>query len=192
MWATNYYNKNASRVFSLEPDFSDENFESWNICLPEEEEYTREQFEELENEQFYNFVLEDVASSIVEELKCKNISEWSESENYPVDRNYPATFFGEVSHEKQYSDGRLETYRIELCYRSGYYEWVNFDYDIIREVNRDEWYYTDYVDELSPYMEKKLQKEIKKIEQAYSKFTEPLEVVGRFSNGETVYRKVTS
>jgi hypothetical protein len=124
-------------------------------------------------------------------------------------RSFPSTTVGVIERMYQYKD-----FYVEVCVtpviRSGYYEGCNLDWNVEFNINGMNAYDTaDFsVDDIqycggmnrskavvyTKLAERKAQKMMNEIvnelETLYSMYSDKLEVVARFSNGETIYSKV--
>ena len=99
----------------------------------------------------------------------------------------PRSFGGRVIWEgrldKEYVDGSLIYAEVRVIVRSGYYEGINFDYEVDRDVE-----YEDVTE--TKKMEAKLNTMIRRVEKVLKENGDELRRVATFSNGETIYEAV--
>lgn len=169
----NFYNKNASHIFALssgnegnDDDFDPDDWESY---------------------------VQDVISNICDMLEkvggFRKMDEWEDD----APRSFQGRKFAAIKKYKTFpKDDEIEVC-IECIVRSGYYDGCNFDW-VVK-------YNNDPVDEgESGYFNSAsankwavgvVDKLVKLVEAAYKQYTERYTVAGRFSNGETIYNRVT-
>ncbi len=100
-------------------------------------------------------------------------------------RSFPSKSLGSFSNSLTIGDDEVEVY-VTPVIRSGYYEGCNLDWHIRLYVNGyEDDTYADNADVLRISNEY-----IEFIEDVFQKYSEPLGVTARFSNGETIYHKV--
>ncbi len=155
------------------------------------------------------FIWEDTRNNIADELSSNK--DFYINDKIEIDSelsSFPATSIGEFSDSIYYLSEELDV-QVILMTRSGYYEGFNLDYEIrfswdgIIYDSIDDMYgslseYADYkglfvAHQKSLYnkIEAKLNEFTSKIEQAYKLFSDETKVVAQFSNGETMYEKVS-
>ena len=100
-------------------------------------------------------------------------------------RSYPSTSIGSFSNSLSIGDDEVEIF-VTPVVRSGYYDGVNLDWHVRYYVNgyEDDTYSDTNIQSL-------LYGYIEFIENIFEKYSEPLVVTARFSNGETIYSKVS-
>ena len=112
------------------------------------------------------------------------------NESYDNNRNYGGLFVGEKTIFFNNKNKEIQA-TIKPIIRSGYCDGVNLDYEFTIS--------NQYGDELEDFekgaktifqkAKKALEKEIKSLEKIFSEVSTPLDVIARFSNGETIYQK---
>lgn len=169
MATSNFHNVNSSKIFAVE----------------------------LEDEWDYDDLLSNIKYSFDNNGKY-DISETGE-DPYEL-RSYPSRML--LSVEDSYGDLEEGFLTIKVCViiRSGYYSGVNldwvcfFDYDdsyeefedLVESMKYNDVYLTE---EQKQEILKRREDLIEYVEKQYEKLTIPLNVVARFSNGETIYEK---
>ena len=100
-------------------------------------------------------------------------------------RSYPSTSIGSFSNSLSIGDDEVEIF-VTPVVRSGYYDGVNLDWHVRYYVNgyEDDTYSDTNIQSL-------LYGYVEFIENIFEKYSEPLVVTARFSNGETIYSKVS-
>ncbi len=158
MSTPNFYNKNASKIFAVSEEFDEETQE----CISEN--------------------WRDAKDNIASELESKGYREVSISDN---DRNYPGEYFL----EKELVFWDLWRITIYAVVRGAYYSGTNFDWQVDVIKDRDEDYEEgDLCDIPVPMtVQAAIDREIKRIEKAFELYTDKLNCVGIFSNGEAIY-----
>ena len=183
MGASNFYNKNASRIFSIAGTFENEEGET----------------------EVDEFIYDDTKDNIFHELE--NFVRTDKSEDGLS--SYPGTIFAQKSEWKTFGGAEFGV-SIKCIVRSAYYDGANFDWEVeftdaggnvfdtvdesdIKDVLE---YYADsprVKGILAPHVAKWLEKTktalIEEVEKVYAMYTDQLVVVARFSNGETMYQK---
>lgn len=160
MSASNFFSKNTSVIYSYWLENTDDEFD------------------------FFQEDLENIQDEMIEDIKKELKIEWvhiHEDNRYDNERNYSWHIFGNILIEDNTEDEK--NINIDLITRSGYYQWVNFDYEYDIDNARND-------DTISDDMQKKLDKCIEAIEKSYNKFTLSLRRVATFSNGETIYEPI--
>jgi len=100
-------------------------------------------------------------------------------------RSFPSTSIGSFSNSIFIEDDDVEIF-VTPVIRSGYYDGVNLDWHVRYYVNGSE--NETYSDDINVL--RISNKYIEFIENIFEKYSEPLVVTARFSNGETIYSKV--
>ena len=156
------------------------------------------------NEDDLECLKESVGSQVVERFKGdKNINITDEDEN-DWNRNFPGHKFLRIVADRDFGDVYVSV-TVWAVIRSGYYEGANLDwerefsdgYDVSDKADFD---FDDVSDmnagmkkiqqaKANAWMEKYSEIIVEGLESVFSKNSRNLEVVGRFSNGETVYRE---
>jgi hypothetical protein len=200
MGTSNFYNKNASKVYafciSYEDDVLDENGESTGkkeIRQPEEYDWqdSVDYFREL----------------LSEHKGYDKKDSWEKNGL----RSYCGKVIGIIKEQKTFGDMDVIV-AIEIISRSGYYEGSNLDWNLSYcyyndfddsfnedDVKSDFVYYSDMNAGLATiqaknackWMEKTAESLVRFTEEVFEKCTTPLVVSARFSNGETWYQKAS-
>ncbi len=123
-------------------------------------------------------------------------------------RSFPAVIIGTVSVDKYYEKLDLDLeLEIDIIIRDGYYDGMNLDFEFNLFENRcsveidSELDFIDYAETdkqakqyegyARKWIEKASIKYAESIEETFSKHSTKLDVVARFSNGETIYTKAS-
>ena len=136
---------------------------------------------ELEND----FDYEDLVDNLESEFsKHPHFSDYGKSDPNEL-RSYSSKSLGSFSKSVRIGDDEVEVY-VTPVIRSGYYEGCNLDWHVGLYVNgyQDD----EYADDSLVTAICEVYTEF--IENIYSQYSEQLEVVARFSNGETIYNKI--
>lgn len=160
-------------------------------------------YENFEFQEVYNDFIEQVQ----EEFRAEFNKDFVEEDSFETGlRSYPGKIFGHLYPDFIY-DG-LDTY-VDICMvlisRSGYYFGGNLDWNITITVDSIAWDYGDEIeleyfsDEERREHEPKFRKQldtfleglIEQVEKIYERMTTPLRCVGRASNGEAFYEKIS-
>jgi hypothetical protein len=101
-------------------------------------------------------------------------------------RSFPSKSLGSLSKSVRIGDDEVEVF-VTPVIRSGYYEGCNLDWHVSLYVNgyQDDEYADDTL------VTAICEVYVEFIENIYSQYSEPLGVTARFSNGETIYHKVS-
>jgi hypothetical protein len=136
---------------------------------------------QLEDEWAY----EDLVYNLESEFDIHNdYSDYGKSDPHEL-RSYPSRSLGSFSDSLTIGEDEVEIF-VTPVIRSGYYEGCNLDWHIKLYVNGyEDDTYADNADVLRISNEY-----IEFIEDVFQKYSEPLGVTARFSNGETIYHKV--
>jgi hypothetical protein len=100
-------------------------------------------------------------------------------------RSFPSKSLGSFSNSICIEDDDVEIF-VTPVIRSGYYDGVNLDWHVRYYVNGSE--NETYSDDINVL--RISNKYVEFIENIFEKYSEPLVVTARFSNGETIYSKV--
>lgn len=195
MGASNFYNRNAKNVYAVLMDYED-------VVFDEDGNETEEtQMVACESWDYDNLV--DYVTELMDEQKVFNSVDRVEFYN---NRNYEATGIKSLVSYKSFGDVEVEVL-LTAVVRSGYYEGANLDWEINYYAGSG---YDDILDltyEFESQYENqgmaKIQKRnaekwatkvgeqmIEELERIFTQVSKPLEVVARFSNGETIYKEV--
>ena len=176
----NFHNVEASRIFAIE-------------CLDEME------YSDTKDNIFYNLESKFGKMKVFAEDKTSDDSL----------RSFYANVFAIVDGEYRTYDGE-DVYPVaEIIARSAYYSGANFDYNIkfnvwgeifedVEDINAEEIMYLSdfteaqaerYVEWMKKFLSEAQVKLREQIEEVFAENTIPLNVVARFSNGETMYEK---
>jgi hypothetical protein len=136
---------------------------------------------QLEDEWAY----EDLVYNLESEFDIHNdYSDYGKSDPHEL-RSYPSRSLGSFSDSLTIGEDEVEIF-VTPVIRSGYYEGCNLDWHIKLYVNGyEDDTYADNADVLRISNEY-----VEFIEDVFQKYSEPLGVTARFSNGETIYHKV--
>ena len=136
---------------------------------------------QLEDEWAY----EDLVYNLESEFDIHNdYSDYGKSDPHEL-RSYPSRSLGSFSDSLTIGEDEVEIF-VTPVIRSGYYEGCNLDWHIKLYVNGyEDDTYADNADVLRISNEY-----IEFIEDVFQKYSEPLGVTARFSNGETIYHKL--
>lgn len=182
MGTGNFLKKNASKYYAVMMAWEDDDGE---VVHPDDMDY------------------EWMEEGLVEGLELKGKS----SSGYEGNRNYPEKVVGWLSKSRMFMGLDVEV-MIEIVVRSGYYEGCNLDWNLYYTVEGDETDdYEDVLISLEGYCDnlglakangsrlikwiRKVEDElIEKVEGFFDSYTTPLDLVARFSNGETIYKEI--
>lgn len=169
MGTSNFHNVNASKIYACSIGENDSRY-----C----------DFEELKEQVIY--MLEN----------NKNYFEGFDVSDSHELRSYPSTVIGSLSKAK--NNMRVT---ISAVIRAGYYADANLDwiieYENVHTSNKilgdlvqtcEQWYEPVKKSDIK-WLETTANKLIKQMESIFAKISDPLDVIARFSNGETIYRK---
>jgi len=138
----------------------------------------------VSEEDEYSENWQDAKDNIASELTPKGYKEVSISDN---DRNYPGEYFL----EKEFVFWDLWKITIYAVIRGAYYNGTNFDWqvDVIKDSYKDYEEADLYEINVPKTVLEKINVEIRRIEKAFALYTDKLNCVGVFSNGEAVYER---
>jgi hypothetical protein len=173
MATSNFHNVNASKIFAVE--------------IEEEFDY------------------DDLIENLTSEFSAKESFRSGGSDEHEL-RSYPSKVLGSLFKSANFGDIEVCT-QISLIVRSGYYSGVNLDWQLKHTVCGEEVSVGDFKDvadywsrlnkglvtiqskNAEKWAEKTAEELIAEVEKVYKDFSTPLDVVARFSNGETIYKK---
>jgi len=194
MGTSNYYNKNASKIWSVETSYYDEDLN-----------------EEIEYECVWEDTRSNVSSGLEEIAKQKKRSYYEDS-NLDVKQlhSFPSTSIGEYSDYIEFCNTEFKVVLIPHT-TSGYYEGFNLDFDFNILVSGIYGKYENIADFLSDVkeflleenkalrmnlgnlqkrLESLLSEMIDEVESVFEMYSTSLEEFAKFSNGETIYKAV--
>lgn len=195
MGASNFYNRNAKNVYAVLMDYED-------VVFDEDGNETEEtQMVACESWDYDNLV--DYVTELMDEQKLFKAVDRVEFYN---NRNYEATGIKSLVAYKSFGDVEVEVL-LTAVVRSGYYEGANLDWELNYYAGSG---YDDILDLTYEFESQydnqgmaKIQKRnaekwatkvgeqmIEELERIFTQVSKPLEVVARFSNGETIYKEV--
>lgn len=181
MGAANFYFRNASRVFATLMAWEDEDGE---YQYPDEWE-----FQELIDD--FKAALKD-RFGFVGKLEDDS------------DRNYYGHGIGYVVRDRKFVDVDIQV-EVMIYLRSGYHDGACFDWDYrfytdgretddIEGVLEDAMYYTECrglmkanLKHLTTWLNRTLNEMTTEVEELFAQYSTPMDVIARFSNGETIY-----
>lgn len=193
MGTSNFHQKNASKIYSVETSYYDE----------ELEEYVQD-----------DLIWEDTrlnVSTALENLAKAKGRKYVEDDRIEISgelRSFPSTSIGSYFDSFDFHDIIFE---VELIAHttSGYYEGFNLDYEFIFRTDdmyedhnnlrdfiddyktygniSDEIY--DNIDKLEELFENKVKELTEELESVFEKFSVPLREIGGFSDGTSIYEK---
>lgn len=198
MGTSNFYYKNASKVFAINmsrevPVLDDEGNET--------DETETQHPEQWECQDTLDYIAEQMEGA---EHNFNRVTGW----NNDAPRSFPSTFIGKWWMEKSYAGVPIEVQIIATA-NSGYYEGACLDYDIKTFVSGNEYdevdpcdlsYHGNINNGLAKIIAPKANKWIEETKEQLSNDLEKLfaevcgivlEKVATFSNGETVYKQVS-
>lgn len=195
MGASNFYNKNANNVYAVLMDYED-------VVFDEDGNETEEtQMVQCESWDYNDLI--DYVNELMDEQKLFKVSDRVEFDN---NRNYEGTAIKSLVSYKSFGDVEVEIL-LTAVIRSGYYEGANLDWEINYYAGSG---YNDILDLTYEFESQndnqgmaKIQcrnaekwatnvgeQMIEELERIFTQVSKPLEVVARFSNGETIYKEV--
>ena len=198
MGTSNFYNKNASSIFAVSFSHEDEDGEF--------HDYSEFEYDDLKSNLLYELEKFNADKSNIEFLA-----------DYGTDRDdnrtFPSKVLGTLRVCKLYSNGVEVMIRLVPLIRSGYYEGVNLDWCIQFDICCDSFIdddldieyisqtleYDGYSKKMADYksglilswVEKTKDDMVEKLENIYKMYSDAYRVAARFSNGETMYEKVS-
>ncbi|WP_418181240.1 hypothetical protein ACNSOL_12085 (plasmid) [Aliarcobacter lanthieri] len=194
MATSNFYNKNSSKIWSVETSYFDEELN-----------------EQTEDEFIWKDTRDNVSSSLEKTSKEKNRN-YCEDDSLEIDqlRSFPSTSIG--AYWDYFTFCNTE-FKVELIPHttSGYYEGFNLDFQI--SLNADGIYgdynnLQDFIADVKEFLlednkalrmnlgnlQKRLEillsEMIDEVESIFGMYSTPLEEFAKFSNGETIYKTV--
>ena len=136
---------------------------------------------ELQDEYDYQDLVDNLESEFSTNI---DYSDYSKSDPNEL-RSFPSKSLGSFSNSICIEDDDVEIF-VTPVIRSGYYDGVNLDWHVRYYVNGSE--NETYSDDINVL--RISNKYVEFIENIFEKYSEPLVVTARFSNGETIYSKV--
>ena len=195
MGTSNFYNKNSSKVWSVETSYFDEELN-----------------EQIEDEFIWEDTRSNVSSSLEKISKEKSRS-YYEDDSLKVNdlRSFPSTSIGKYCDYFQFCNTE---FKVELIPHttSGYYSGFNLDFDInfcAVGIYGDYDNLDDFIGDIKEFLleenkalrmnlgnlqkrlEALLSEMIDEVESVFEMYSEPLKEFAKFSNGETIYIKQT-
>ena len=136
---------------------------------------------QLEDEYDYQDLLDNLESEL------NNHSDYSDYGKSDPDelRSFPSKSLGSFSNSTIIDDDEVEVY-VTPVIRSGYYEGCNLDWHVRYYVNG----YEDDTYESHTRIQTLVGVYVDYIEKIFNRYSEPLGVTARFSNGETIYHSI--
>ena len=195
MGTSNFHNENSSKIYAICMNYEDE--ETQETIYPESFE-----FEEAKEN------VKDCIAEMCKENKDISFDLFSYRDRSEC-RSFPSSVLCTISKSKYIGGLECEVVLTSIV-RSGYYEGANLDFQIDSLINGYDCeelysenecieqydYSSDYkgiskihAKHAYNWMGKTKDELIEKMELVYQNVSEPLSVVGRFSNGETIYQK---
>lgn len=195
MGASNFYNRNAKNVYAVLMDYEDVVFDEDGN---ETEETQMVQCEEWD----YNDLI-DYVNELMDEQKLFRVVDRVEFYN---NRNYEATAIKSLVAYKSFGEVEVEIL-LTAVVRSGYYEGANLDWDLNYYagsgyddiLNLSYEFESQYKNQgmakiqcrnAEKWAKEEGEKMVEELERIFTQVSKPLEVVARFSNGETIYKEV--
>ena len=160
---------------------------------------------ELENEFDYDDLIENLKSEF--NNQCKSWYEGNGNDPHES-RSYPSKVLGSIAESIQYKEFGIEC-KLSVIVRSGYYSGCNLDWNMEYSLGGDAFelddlaynlrYQLDFSKSKSEKYALMASKKMTKIENSmvelteriYGMYTDKIGVVARFSNGETIYSKLS-
>jgi hypothetical protein len=206
MGTSNFYRKNARSIYAVLMDYEDDVFDDEGKLTGEKE---MRQCESWDVDNLKEYVIE-LAIAKATEL---NYNEGIYTEKLPDDRNYEGVIITSLRCSKELAGVDIDL-EIQMLYRIGYYEGACLDWHTIVNIGNNKYIddeAEDVVDDrcywgswsglndgmlaiqaknIQKFINQKREEMINAVEEIFTKASMPLEVVERFSNGETIYRKI--
>jgi hypothetical protein len=194
MATSNFHNVNASKIFVVLTNYETPILDEDGEETDEMESRSPEDWECLE---FIDYLSEKIAES-------KNSTNYSKESEHEL-RSYPSTHLHSLAKHKTYNDVEVEVF-CHAYLRSAYYEGASLDWETEIKVNGYESSINDLEEDFGYQSENKglakihsrnalkwsenaLQELIDEMETIFESVSETYQVVARFSNGETMYKK---
>lgn len=195
MGASNFYNRNANNVYAVLMDYED-------VVFDEDGNETEEtQMVQCESWDYDNLI--DYVTELMDE---QTLFKAVERVQFSDNRNYEATGIKSLVSYKTFGDVEVEIL-LTAVVRSGYYEGANLDweinyyagsgYDDILNLSYE--FASQYDNQgmakiqcrnAENWAKKEGERMVEELERIFTQVSKPLEVVARFSNGETIYKEV--
>ena len=135
----------------------------------------------LEDEYDYQDLLDNLESEL---NNHSDYSDYGKSDPNEL-RSFPSKSLGSFSNSTIIDDDEVEVY-VTPVIRSGYYEGCNLDWHVRYYVNG----YEDDTYETHTRIQTLVGVYVDYIEKIFNRYSEPLGVTARFSNGETIYHSI--
>lgn len=195
MGASNFYNRNAKNVYAVLMDYED-------VVFDEDGNETEEtQMVQCESWDYDNLI--DYVTELMDEQKLFKAVDRVE---FYDNRNYEATGIKSLVAYKTFGNVEVEVL-LTAVIRSGYYEGANLDWELNYYAGSGYDNILDLTYEFESQNDNqgmakiqcrnaekwviKIRKQmVEELERIFTQVSKPLEVVARFSNGETFYKEV--
>lgn len=194
MATSNFYNKNASNVYAVLMDYEDVVFDE-----------NGNETEETQMVQCESWDYEDIVDYVNELMNESQTFKVSDRVEFSNNRNFEGTAIKSFVSYKTFGDVEVEIL-LTAVIRSGYYEGANLDWELNYYVGSG---YDDRVDFMYDFeyaydnqgmakiqcrnaenwATKEGERMVEALEDIFTQISNPLQVVARFSNGETIYAK---
>jgi hypothetical protein len=195
MGASNFYNRNAKNVYAVLMDYEDVVFDEDGNETEETEMVCCEEWQ-----------YDDLKNYVTELMDEQTLFKAVERVQFSDNRNYNGAGIKSLVSYKTFGDVEVEVL-LTAVIRSGYYEGANLDWEINYYAGSG---YDDILDLTYEFESQydnqgmaKIQKRnaekwatkigeqmVEELERIFAQVSNPLEVVARFSNGETFYKEV--
>lgn len=195
MATSNFYNRNASKVFAVLMNYE-------QPVLDENDQETDEMETVVPDEWEYDDFIDNLQDALIEKEYCDR----NHSDN---ERNYSGRVIAERYTDQSFHGMTVEV-NIKAIIRSAYYEGANLDWEI--DYIYDGYTFDELPDEAELkehleyyganagmatiqsrnahiWMQRQAEALIAELEKVFEEHSQPLNVVARFSNGETMYAK---
>jgi hypothetical protein len=195
MGASNFYNRNANNVYAVLMDYED-------VVFDEDGNET----EETQMVQCESWDYDNLIDYVTELMDVQTLFKAVDRVEFYNNRNYEATGIKSLVSYKTFGDVEVEILLTAIV-RSGYYEGANLDweinyyagsgYDDILNLSYD--FASQYDNQgmakiqcrnAENWAKKEGERMVEELERIFTQVSKPLEVVARFSNGETIYKEV--
>lgn len=188
----NFHNVNANKIFAV-------SFQNDNDDIEDDDNAF------YDAEMQYDDLMMNVTSSLG--ARFKRFNKGSGTDNNEL-RSYPSRVIGTVSEYKQYKGFEVGIHLTAII-RSGYYDGVNLDWQLSYSIDDEDTDEPDFADKIEYYKqttannakrlssfaerwaERMAEEMIDKLEGIYGEYTDQYVITAQFSNGETMYSKVS-
>lgn len=137
---------------------------------------------QLEDEWEYDDLVSNLESEFASHT---DYSDYGKSDPYEL-RSFPSKSLGSFSNSVIVGDDDVEIY-VTPVIRSGYYEGVNLDWHVRYYING----YEDDTHSDNIEISTMINVYVEFIERIFRQYSEPIGVTAIFSNGETIYHKIS-